>query len=287
MKYVADREPNARRRPGILLTIVFLSINGCAQKSAEQQLAALDKQYKDVSDRYMAAFKASLTKDEEEEAYRTLSPNRDFFTKRYLQIAERFPNSKVAASALAWLAINGDSKASADAVNKLFRRHSVSAEMAKVVLTIRHDEVDPTTEQRLLTVITKSPHKQVRGAARYGLAYLYQDILTHQKSLSNVEFGEKFQANYSKATIEYWKTVAVEDSEIENLLNLALQDLQEDNSEFGLKIANRCRSMLFERNHLQPGQQAPETVGTDLTGKPMRLSDFRGKVVLLSFWGDW
>jgi hypothetical protein len=32
---------------------------------------------------------------------------------------------------------------------------------------------------------------------------------------------------------------------------------------------------------------APEIIGKDLDGKPMKLSDFRGKVVMLDFWGDW
>src|SRR5262249_10220364 len=31
---------------------------------------------------------------------------------------------------------------------------------------------------------------------------------------------------------------------------------------------------------------APEIVGTDVDGKSLKLSDFRGKVVLLDFWGD-
>ena len=32
---------------------------------------------------------------------------------------------------------------------------------------------------------------------------------------------------------------------------------------------------------------APEIAGADLDGVPLRLSDYRGKVVLLDFWGDW
>ena len=32
---------------------------------------------------------------------------------------------------------------------------------------------------------------------------------------------------------------------------------------------------------------APEIVGTGIDGKPMKLSDYRGKVVVLDFWGDW
>jgi hypothetical protein len=38
---------------------------------------------------------------------------------------------------------------------------------------------------------------------------------------------------------------------------------------------------------LAVGMQAPEITGVDLNGKPMKLSDFRGQVVVLDFWGDW
>jgi cytochrome oxidase Cu insertion factor (SCO1/SenC/PrrC family) len=43
----------------------------------------------------------------------------------------------------------------------------------------------------------------------------------------------------------------------------------------------------------QPGgsvmldRAAPEIQGDDVDGQPMKLSDFRGKVVLLDFWGNW
>jgi hypothetical protein len=32
---------------------------------------------------------------------------------------------------------------------------------------------------------------------------------------------------------------------------------------------------------------APEIAGKDLDGKAFKLSDYRGKVVLLDFWGHW
>ena len=35
------------------------------------------------------------------------------------------------------------------------------------------------------------------------------------------------------------------------------------------------------------GQTDPEITGKDLEGKPMKLSEFRGKVVVLDFWGHW
>ena len=35
------------------------------------------------------------------------------------------------------------------------------------------------------------------------------------------------------------------------------------------------------------GEPAPEISGLDLDGESFQLSDFRGKVVVLDFWGDW
>ena len=35
------------------------------------------------------------------------------------------------------------------------------------------------------------------------------------------------------------------------------------------------------------GNQAPEITGEDIAGVAFKLSDYRGKVVVLDFWGDW
>ena len=35
------------------------------------------------------------------------------------------------------------------------------------------------------------------------------------------------------------------------------------------------------------GEVAPEIEGEDLDGVPFKLSDYRGKVVVLDFWGNW
>ena len=37
----------------------------------------------------------------------------------------------------------------------------------------------------------------------------------------------------------------------------------------------------------QIGMEAPEIIGVDLDGVEFKLSDYRGKVVMLDFYGDW
>lgn len=45
--------------------------------------------------------------------------------------------------------------------------------------------------------------------------------------------------------------------------------------------------LLYKVGHLVVGCEAPEIEGADHTGEKLRLSDYRGKLVILSFWGMW
>jgi hypothetical protein len=46
---------------------------------------------------------------------------------------------------------------------------------------------------------------------------------------------------------------------------------------------------VFHREEPDPllGKQAPEVAGVDADAAKFKLSDYRGKVVLLDFWGNW
>ena len=44
---------------------------------------------------------------------------------------------------------------------------------------------------------------------------------------------------------------------------------------------------LFEIRNLAIGKVAPDIEGEDLDGKKFKLSDYRGKVVVIDFWGNW
>ena len=54
-------------------------------------------------------------------------------------------------------------------------------------------------------------------------------------------------------------------------------------SDFGLVIGRRLEA----RKKLAIGNSAPNFIATDTTGKPVSLSSFRGKYVLLDFWASW
>ena len=52
-------------------------------------------------------------------------------------------------------------------------------------------------------------------------------------------------------------------------------------------LVSAAESLRFEMERLQIGMQVPDIEGNDLDGVAFKLSDYRGKVVVLDFWGDW
>jgi len=53
------------------------------------------------------------------------------------------------------------------------------------------------------------------------------------------------------------------------------------------ELIAQAKDALFEIENLQVGCKSPEIEGVDTDGVPFKLSDYRGKVVLLDFWGFW
>jgi cytochrome oxidase Cu insertion factor (SCO1/SenC/PrrC family) len=60
-----------------------------------------------------------------------------------------------------------------------------------------------------------------------------------------------------------------------------------DVQRFKKPLGKSAESDLFEIQHLSVGKPVPEIAGEDVDGKEFKLSDYRGKVVLLDFWGNW
>jgi len=98
-------------------------------------------------------------------------------------------------------------------------------------------------------LVKNSPHRRVQAAGLYGLATDSKDRALFER-LANEYGAEKYRATTYGAMA-------------------------------------KAHLNVHDPAALAIGKPAPEIEGIDHNGKPMRLSDFRGKVVVLDFWGDW
>jgi len=52
-------------------------------------------------------------------------------------------------------------------------------------------------------------------------------------------------------------------------------------------LGDAAQATMHEMKDLAVGKTAPDITGEDIQGAPLKLSDYRGKVVMLDFWGHW
>jgi endonuclease YncB( thermonuclease family)/thiol-disulfide isomerase/thioredoxin len=125
-------------------------------------------------------------------------------------------------------------------------------------------------------VLEDSPHKDVRGWACLGIATTL--IETEKQGLDAYADTADMIRQIEERKQRDDRIVAMLERTTTEFSKVELGDTT---------LGKAAEPLLFERKFLVVGKVAPEIVGKDIDGKPLKLSDFRGKVVILDFWADW
>jgi hypothetical protein len=103
------------------------------------------------------------------------------------------------------------------------------------------------------------------------------------KGKLSVLVGQSLRNQYEKAYQKNDKEGAARAAaEAEALLKKAAKEFGDQEA-----TAKQVEDALFLLNKLSVGKVAPDIEGEDLDGKKFKLSDYRGKVVVLDFWAFW
>jgi thiol-disulfide isomerase/thioredoxin len=178
-----------------------------------------------------------------------------------LKLAEQDPKSPFGLNTATWLILNTAEGPEYDkAAAIILQNHLGSSNLVYLcqqLLRLRYR----SSTKLLQSVLDKNPSPEVQANACFALAMLSKD-----------------QANYGAD--EPAAAVAAK------LFERVLRDYGQVEAG-GQKLADRAESELVELRLLGVGKEAPEIQGEDLDGRQMKLSDYRGKVVALVFWGTW
>ena len=74
---------------------------------------------------------------------------------------------------------------------------------------------------------------------------------------------------------------------IEELFERAAKDYADVEVRAGGTVGARAKAELYDIRRLSVGKAAPDIEGLDQDGTRFKLSDYRGKVVLLYFWMEY
>jgi hypothetical protein len=205
--------------------------------------------------------------DEDRNKAQELYPKPDKFAPKFLDFAKENAEDPTAIDALIWVTTRDrDSKVAQTALDILKKDHLNDPKIAQVCQALIYQ--DPQQADPFLHfVLDKSKDKTAQGTACYGLAM-------HAKQRAD-EAIEKKHEDADKLTKEA--------EALFDRISADFADVKYGNRSLG----DAAKGEIFELKHLRIGMVAPNIEAEDIDGTMMKLSDFKGKVVLLDFWGNW
>lgn len=143
-------------------------------------------------------------------------------------------------------------------------------------------------------VVADISERHLKSAA---IADLMENAMSLSRALGQEE-GEKFLQRVAEASPHavvrgwalYWKAVTIQREKSatdEQKAQAADLMTQAEKLAEGTLLGDRIAGPRFIQEKLQIGMTAPDIVGEDIDGVGFKLSDYRGKVVVLDFWGFW
>jgi thiol-disulfide isomerase/thioredoxin len=244
-----------------------------------------DKAQKEFSEKQQAlvkAFQKAETDEAKQEARKKLqelsrdNPGVKFFD-RFVAFAEKHAKDPAAVDALV-LALR-DSGGPMDKTGKFekvvsqLQKH-VKSDSEKVRLAVRMlaGTDDEASQKFVKAVAEENPDKKTRARAYQALADARKSLA---ESVGRLKEDERFRQLYEQQRGK---------KAVEKLMALDADKLKKEAEEYGAIIKEKFADAVPD---LSVGKAAPEVVMEDIGGKKAKLSDLKGKVVVLDIWATW
>jgi len=209
--------------------------------------------------------------------------------RKFLKLAQQHPQDPVAVDALLWVASHMRTGGElTQALQILAKNHIKSPKLADLCRRLVR-KPSTAAEQLLRKLLKHSPHTSVKAQACFHLAAYLQRQIKQIESLKDDptqarRLDQYYGKGFSKRLLSLKpKTISQEIEQLYERVVKSFAEVKTGETTMGAV----AKKKLFALRHLSVGRTAPEITGKDIAGKPMKLSDYRGKIVMLDFWGDW
>jgi hypothetical protein len=288
-----------RIRIGVLAVLAFAPASwalgeppgapGAKADSPQARFEAIQKEYQQAQEAFSAAYSKATTDAERQKVFESKYPTPQKYVPRMMALAESAPGDPAAVDALVWVVqFGGETKETDQAVGRLARDHAQDPKVAEISDSLVYS-MAPAAESLLRAMAEKNSDRAAQGQAAFALAqYLNNNAELIRLLKQDKEIAADYKESYGAERV-----AALQAKDPDALARQAESRFEAVIEKFGdVKhyrgdLAKAARAELYEIRNLGIGKTAPEISGEDLSGRPMKLSDYKGKVVVLDFWGDW
>jgi RNA polymerase sigma factor (sigma-70 family) len=264
---------------------------------AAQALADVKKESDAAAQEVLPKLKAAQTNAERKPLEEQFMETQARLATRALEIARAHPADPAAVEALEF-ALHTTSGAQGGAAGKvrdealdLVRGQFLrSADLSRLLYFLAHQHTEPALDL-LAVIVESSPHRVIRGRAGYVLAEALAEKAEASRLIRLPDLEKRPELQEKPAIVAQLRKADPDalDRKAEALYSQVQQkyaDVTQTDHEPGT-LGDAAERGLFALRHLRLGKSVPDIEGEDLDGKPFKLSDYRGKVVVLVFCGHW
>jgi peroxiredoxin len=206
----------------------------------------------------------------------------------FVEIAEQSPSDPAAFEALNWVVIHvAFVKAADPAMDILARDYSASERLLPIIQRLdQFTDTTPSMIRLLGAALRDTPDRSTRAWACLVLGR----SLAKRKNLFETLYARLALTLHANPDMRRVLVHSLDEENEAAFLDAmgkeAEQRFEQVVGQFAdfKDLAHTARRELFELRHLSIGCTTPEIEGRDIDGKPFKLSDYRGKVVVLDFW---
>jgi peroxiredoxin len=268
--------------------LVIVSTPEAADDTPRSQYEALITDFKTRSEAAKGAYSRAAT-DEGRRLAITERPNPQQFAPRFFALAEKYPQDEAAIDSLIWIASRCSLGVLGEEALWILARDHRRSERLKEFCGKNNRYGVPfwPYEQMLRAVLKDTPHRDVRARACLSLAvYLHMAKETTEKQMvidsTLLARPSASREDFSRIQKRGLDKVAAESAALFEEVIERYADVQIENS-YPPNVAELAKEQLFELRNLSIGAKAPEIDGHNAQGAAMKLSDYRGKIVVLDF----
>lgn len=277
-------------RSVLIVLFAFLPAAETIEDSPRSQFESLAKEFETAYKAAMEAYSTATT-DEGRIAASLRRPQPQELAPRFFALAEKYRDDPAAIDSLVWIASNCIfGPQSEKALGILASKYSRSERLKDFCgECARYGEPFAPYEDMLRAVLKDNSHREVRARACLALAtYLKMAKETTESHLIRVSLqvgfrrGPESLANFDRVKKRGLDKVASESATLFEEVIDRYADVRIENN-YPNKASEFAKEQLFELRNLVIGAKAPAIEGNDILGKAMKLSDYRGKVIVLDF----
>lgn len=140
----------------------------------------------------------------------------------------------------------------------------------------------PEVEPFLRSVLSRSRSRDLAAYARYYLGAYLAELARMPDRLASPFGGPRLAKELTNDRLDRYR--AIDGPRIRGEAKALLEEVARQDIELDFDPKGAAKAELFRIRYLGIGQPVPDLAGDGLDGKPIRLGDFRGKVVFLSYW---